>query len=79
MSGPQWLEDDGWWSYTAPSGWAVMVDAWPDGTFRAHFDGGGDEQACGPIRKTREAAVNDCKRYIRKLRAEMVQFSRAKL
>ncbi len=31
---------------------------------------------CGPPRKTLQAAVNDCIRHSRKLRADLVEFSR---
>ena len=83
MSKLKWRTHDSdagkWWAYGPPDGWCFLIDHWPDGTYASHYAGGGDEERIGPHRKTRQAAVNDCKRYALKLRAELVQFGRAKL
>lgn len=45
----------------------------------SYLDLSGGEIACGPKRKTIQAAHNDCRRFAAKLRGELVVFGRSKL
>jgi hypothetical protein len=86
MSAPSWERDEfaeggGYWlRYRTRSGWEFCIDV-SDGVFQAIYvpaHQGCDDRSIGPVRKTLKAALNDCRRESKKLRAEHVQFGRAK-
>jgi len=88
MSAPKWERDafeDGsgcWWRYRSSLGWELTIDESDGAGFQAWWiphHAGTDDLMIGPVRKTRKAALNDCKRYAKALRAELVKFGRVKL
>jgi hypothetical protein len=83
VSAPKWQRisfgDGFYWAFHARTGWAYYMDRWPSGEYQAYYNHQDADAHIGPKRKTRAAALNDCKRHALKLRAELVAFGRAKL
>lgn len=83
MSAPKWVhrEMENWdCSYYAL--WLSEAEEYviDEGEgYQAQHNLWGNDRKLGPVRKTLQAALNDCGRDIRKRRAQLVQAGRAKL
>lgn len=83
MSAPKWerIEIENWDSYY----WRMWLSRFEEYVidegegYQAMHNVSGEDRKLGPTRKTLQAAFNDCRRDIRKRRAQLVQASRAKL
>jgi hypothetical protein len=65
---------ESWWVAYHARGLGYSID--PDGgVFRTVFHCCDGDAIVGPPRKTLRAAVNDCKRHARKMRAALVEFN----